>query len=56
MSDEQPYMIKKDGVVVRSGEQGIELCVEECGMSPTKVLNTLMEMRINVEKPEVIVD
>ena len=56
MNDEQPYMIKKDGVAVRCGEQGIELCMEESGMSPTKVLSTLMEMRINVEKPEVIVD
>jgi len=56
VNDEQPYMIKKDGVAVRCGEQGIELCMEESGMSPTKVLSTLMEMRINVEKPEVIVD
>jgi len=55
VSDEQSHMIKRDGVVVRCGEQGIELCMEECGMSPTKVLNTLMEMRINVEKREVVV-
>jgi len=51
VNDEQPYMIKKDGVAVRCGEQGIELCMEEPGMSPTKVLSTLMEMRINVENP-----
>ncbi|HHY44016.1 MAG TPA: DUF342 domain-containing protein, partial [Coprothermobacter sp.] len=48
--------MKTDGIVVRCIEQRIELCVEEPGMSPTKVLSTLMEMRINVEKPEAIVD
>jgi len=56
VSADQLNTIKRDGVVVRCGEQGIELCMEESGMSPTKVLSTLMEMRINVEKPEVIVD
>lgn len=56
MSDEQLNTIKTDGIVVRCIEQRIELCVEEPGMSPTKVLSTLMEMRINVEKPEAIVD
>lgn len=56
MSADQLNTIKRDGVVVRCGEQGIELCLEDSGMSPTKVLSTLMQMRINVEKPEVIVD
>ena len=56
MSNEQWNTVIRDGIAVRCSEQGIELCVEEQGITPTRIFNTLLEMRVNVEKPEVIVD
>lgn len=48
--------IRKDGIIVRCGENGIELCVEDSATSPNKVLNVLREMRIPVEKLDLIID